>query len=335
MPRQGGGWQPPPGAYRRHPRRRRTAAPGRQLSAPPPPRRPPHPGRDLATATRRLPGSPAAPTPGGFGGYPVSGTRWQPQQQSVVSGTWPVGGTGSALRPRQPHRGDHRRGRARESRCGATGSVSASLVRLRLLSSSSSGAPRADGGQHGARHPDGRLQHRRTDRLTAGSAVGSLVLIVLQITFIGGILDFLWPLWDRQNQTLHDKAASSPGDSYSRRDRLGRYRYTDEPASSMACSTTQAARSRTRSIGVSTSPVAAATRASPSPAVWAGSRARAKPSWPDCASRRHAVLSTIGVGDDDADRRRLDRSGTGSTADRALRSGGAASARALEGPRWR
>lgn len=32
---------------------------------------------------------------------------------------------------------------------------------------------------------------------------------LLGITVIGGILDVLWPLWDRQNQTLHDKAANS------------------------------------------------------------------------------------------------------------------------------
>jgi uncharacterized RDD family membrane protein YckC len=37
----------------------------------------------------------------------------------------------------------------------------------------------------------------------------ALVEGVLWITFIGGILDSLWPLWDRQNQTLHDKAAGT------------------------------------------------------------------------------------------------------------------------------
>jgi uncharacterized RDD family membrane protein YckC len=37
----------------------------------------------------------------------------------------------------------------------------------------------------------------------------ALVQIVLDITVIGGILDVLWPLWDRQNQTLHDKAAGT------------------------------------------------------------------------------------------------------------------------------
>lgn len=36
-----------------------------------------------------------------------------------------------------------------------------------------------------------------------------LVTLVLGITIIGGILDILWPLWDKQNQTLHDKAAHS------------------------------------------------------------------------------------------------------------------------------
>ena len=37
----------------------------------------------------------------------------------------------------------------------------------------------------------------------------SLVQVVLGITVIGGILDILWPLWDHQNQTLHDKAAGT------------------------------------------------------------------------------------------------------------------------------
>lgn len=29
------------------------------------------------------------------------------------------------------------------------------------------------------------------------------------IIFLGPVLDFLWPLWDPQNQTLHDKVAST------------------------------------------------------------------------------------------------------------------------------
>jgi uncharacterized RDD family membrane protein YckC len=35
------------------------------------------------------------------------------------------------------------------------------------------------------------------------------VQILLQITIIGGFLDILWPLWDQQNQTLHDKAVGT------------------------------------------------------------------------------------------------------------------------------
>jgi uncharacterized RDD family membrane protein YckC len=37
----------------------------------------------------------------------------------------------------------------------------------------------------------------------------SLVQALLGFTIIGGVLDILWPLWDRQNQTLHDKAAGT------------------------------------------------------------------------------------------------------------------------------
>jgi uncharacterized RDD family membrane protein YckC len=35
------------------------------------------------------------------------------------------------------------------------------------------------------------------------------VYLVLGITVIGGILDIFWPIWDRRNQTLHDKAIGS------------------------------------------------------------------------------------------------------------------------------
>jgi uncharacterized RDD family membrane protein YckC len=41
------------------------------------------------------------------------------------------------------------------------------------------------------------------------AAIRSVVLLVLVVTFIGAILDILWPLWDRQNQTIHDKTANS------------------------------------------------------------------------------------------------------------------------------
>jgi uncharacterized RDD family membrane protein YckC len=33
--------------------------------------------------------------------------------------------------------------------------------------------------------------------------------LLLLLLFIPGLLDFLWPLWDRQRQTLHDKAAGT------------------------------------------------------------------------------------------------------------------------------
>ena len=36
-----------------------------------------------------------------------------------------------------------------------------------------------------------------------------MVEFVLGVTIIGGILDALWPVWDAQNQTLHDKAAGT------------------------------------------------------------------------------------------------------------------------------
>lgn len=41
------------------------------------------------------------------------------------------------------------------------------------------------------------------------AAVRWAVQLVLNITFVGGILDVLWPLWDPRNQTLHDKAAGT------------------------------------------------------------------------------------------------------------------------------
>jgi uncharacterized RDD family membrane protein YckC len=32
---------------------------------------------------------------------------------------------------------------------------------------------------------------------------------VLNLCCVGGVLDYLWPLWDERNQTLHDKAVGS------------------------------------------------------------------------------------------------------------------------------
>ena len=37
----------------------------------------------------------------------------------------------------------------------------------------------------------------------------SLVALLLGYTVIVGILDVLWPLWDKKNQTLHDKAVGT------------------------------------------------------------------------------------------------------------------------------
>ena len=46
--------------------------------------------------------------------------------------------------------------------------------------------------------------------ITYGRAfIRAAVQILLQFTVIGGLLDIFWPLWDSQNQTLHDKAAGT------------------------------------------------------------------------------------------------------------------------------
>ena len=41
------------------------------------------------------------------------------------------------------------------------------------------------------------------------AAIRWIVMLVLNITIIGGFLNILWPLWDNRNQTLHDKAAGT------------------------------------------------------------------------------------------------------------------------------
>ncbi|MDE3206827.1 MAG: RDD family protein [Acidobacteriota bacterium] len=47
--------------------------------------------------------------------------------------------------------------------------------------------------------------------VTAGKAVVRWLseTILILLFFIPGLLDILWPLWDRQNQTLHDKMAGT------------------------------------------------------------------------------------------------------------------------------
>jgi uncharacterized RDD family membrane protein YckC len=43
--------------------------------------------------------------------------------------------------------------------------------------------------------------------LTVGPAVGRwFIEAILGVTGIGFLLDVLWPLWDKKNQTIHDKA---------------------------------------------------------------------------------------------------------------------------------
>jgi uncharacterized RDD family membrane protein YckC len=56
----------------------------------------------------------------------------------------------------------------------------------------------------------------RAVRNGSGAVVGygkaflrSLVALLLGYTVIVGILDLLWPLWDKKNQTLHDKAVGT------------------------------------------------------------------------------------------------------------------------------
>ena len=59
------------------------------------------------------------------------------------------------------------------------------------------------------------VRTRVVDAVTGGpvdarrSAIRAAVMWVLTITFVGGIADILWPLWDRRKQTLHDKAAGT------------------------------------------------------------------------------------------------------------------------------
>jgi uncharacterized RDD family membrane protein YckC len=56
-----------------------------------------------------------------------------------------------------------------------------------------------------------RVQHVRTgEPIGYGPATGRyLITIAFGIFYIPLLLDYLWPLWDQQNQTLHDKVVSS------------------------------------------------------------------------------------------------------------------------------
>ncbi len=49
-----------------------------------------------------------------------------------------------------------------------------------------------------------------TEAIGYGRAFGRyLVTNVLWIVFLPGVIDHLWPLWDRRKQALHDKAVTS------------------------------------------------------------------------------------------------------------------------------
>jgi uncharacterized RDD family membrane protein YckC len=56
-----------------------------------------------------------------------------------------------------------------------------------------------------------RVQHESTgDAIGYGAATGRyLITFLFGIFTLPLILDFLWPLWDGRNQTLHDKMVSS------------------------------------------------------------------------------------------------------------------------------
>lgn len=47
------------------------------------------------------------------------------------------------------------------------------------------------------------------DRATYGQAFGRTLFLIVcgALFFLGGFMDFLWPIWDRRKQALHDKAA--------------------------------------------------------------------------------------------------------------------------------
>jgi uncharacterized RDD family membrane protein YckC len=72
---------------------------------------------------------------------------------------------------------------------------------------------------HGSRHGQtignrfAKTAVRTTDggRLTYSQAFGRTIMKFAAIAFwfVGGVLDFLFPLWDRRRQALHDKAAGT------------------------------------------------------------------------------------------------------------------------------
>lgn len=56
-----------------------------------------------------------------------------------------------------------------------------------------------------------RVRHAEEDRAIGyGPSAGRyFITVAFSIFYVPLLLDYLWPLWDRQNQTLHDKVANS------------------------------------------------------------------------------------------------------------------------------
>lgn len=56
-----------------------------------------------------------------------------------------------------------------------------------------------------------RVRHADEDRAIGyGPSAGRyLITFAFGIFYIPALLDYLWPLWDRRNQSLHDKVANS------------------------------------------------------------------------------------------------------------------------------
>jgi uncharacterized RDD family membrane protein YckC len=55
-----------------------------------------------------------------------------------------------------------------------------------------------------------RVQHERGEQLSYGAAFGRYAIVfAFNLFTLPVILDYLFPLWDRRNQSLHDKVASS------------------------------------------------------------------------------------------------------------------------------
>lgn len=61
----------------------------------------------------------------------------------------------------------------------------------------------------GTRVVDARTGGPLTGGRAVGRAAAQLLFNALSIIVIPGLLDILWPLWDRDNQTLHDKLAGT------------------------------------------------------------------------------------------------------------------------------